>query len=56
LWAAGDGTEDRRLIHASRLLDPIAKRHWLRVLPWLTPADRRRLRQILSADSILPPS
>jgi hypothetical protein len=52
----GDRSDDRRLIHASGLLDPIAKRHWLRVLPWLTPADRLRLRQILSADSTLPPS
>jgi len=36
------------LIRRSRALDPLARRHWLAVLPHLEPDDRERLRQILS--------
>lgn len=36
-----------RLLRKTRALDPAARRHWLAVLPHLTPEDRERLRQIL---------
>lgn len=39
-----------RLVRRSRVLDPVAKRQWLAVLPFLTPADRARLNEVLSAD------
>jgi hypothetical protein len=36
-----------RLIRRSRALDSSLRRHWLRVLAHLTPADRERLAEIL---------
>jgi len=56
---AGDAARPARstphlasLIRRSPVLDPLARRHWLAVLPHLEPDDRERLRQILSeADS-----
>lgn len=36
-----------RLLRRSRVLDTAARRHWLAVLPHLTPEDRERLRAIL---------
>jgi len=50
-----DQRELRRLLSGSRLIEPAAKRHWLRVLPVLTPADRDRLAQILLAEAGLDP-
>jgi hypothetical protein len=40
-----------RLIRQSPALDATARRHWLAVLPHLTPEDRERLRDILTADA-----
>jgi hypothetical protein len=42
--------ELRTLLRASDLLDPPLKRQWLRVLPYLSLDDRRRLRSILSGE------
>jgi hypothetical protein len=36
-----------RLIRRSPVLDAALKRHWLRVLPHLSPRDRRRLEAVL---------
>jgi len=36
-----------RLIRRSPILDAPARRHWLAVLPHLTPDDRERLQEIL---------
>ena len=54
--AAADtpSSELTRLIRRSRLLDPIAKRHWLELLPYLTPSDRARLEDILNAETSAP--
>jgi hypothetical protein len=51
------GTSDglARLVRRSWMLDPLMKRHWLRVLPHLTPFDRARLREILSSEPIEAP-
>jgi hypothetical protein len=38
------------LVRKSRLLDPVARRHWLSVLPYLAPRDRARLEAILQAE------
>jgi hypothetical protein len=38
------------MIRRSRVLDPVAKRQWLRVLPHLTPPDRARLEGILALE------
>jgi hypothetical protein len=38
------------LVRKSRLLDPVARRQWLSVLPYLTPRDRARLEAILQAE------
>ncbi len=43
-----------RLVRQTRLLDPIAKRHWLKLLPYLTPTDRARLEEILRAETNSP--
>jgi hypothetical protein len=45
-----------RLIRQSRLLDPVAKRQWLRVLYHLAPADRAQLEEILRAEQLSSPS
>jgi hypothetical protein len=48
-----------RLIRRSRALGAVQKRHWLRVLPHLSPLDRLRLRAILASEltpSEEPPS
>lgn len=37
-----------QLVRRSPLLDAAARRHWLAVLPHLTPEDRERLRAILA--------
>jgi hypothetical protein len=42
--------ELRALLRASDLLDPPLKRQWQRVLPYLSPDDRRRLHAILSGE------
>jgi len=45
------------LIRGSPLLDPAMKRHWLRILPLLSPRDVERLRETLQAaghDSTTP--
>jgi hypothetical protein len=34
-------------IRHSTALDPVMKRHWLRVLPHLAPRERARLEEIL---------
>ena len=34
-------------IRRSPALDPVMKRHWLRVLPHLAPRERERLEEIL---------
>jgi hypothetical protein len=39
-----------KLVRKSRLLDPVARRQWLSVLPHLTPRDRIRLKAILRAE------
>jgi hypothetical protein len=36
-----------RLVRASPTLDPIARRQWLDLLPYLNASDRRRLAEIL---------
>jgi hypothetical protein len=51
-----DQAQLRQLLNSSRLIEPAAKRHWLRVLPFLTATDRQRLRQILVAASDLDAS
>jgi hypothetical protein len=40
-----------RLVRHSRVLDPVARRQWLAVLPYLTPRDRSRLEAILLAEA-----
>ncbi len=53
----GDVSGDKelaRLIRASRVLDPVLKRQWLRVLAHLTPADRARLLEILRSEEADP--
>ena len=37
-----------QMIRRSPLLDASARRHWLAVLPHLTPDDQERLREILT--------
>ena len=37
-------------IRRSRVLDPVLKRQWLRLLPHLSLADRTRLREILDLE------
>ena len=39
-----------RLVRKSRVLDAVAKRNWLNLLPYLTPHDRERLESLLRAD------
>jgi hypothetical protein len=39
-----------RLVRTSKLLDPIARRHWLAVLPYLSATDRRRLEELLQVE------
>ena len=39
------------MIRRSRVLDPVLKRQWLRLLPHLAPADRVRLREILELEA-----
>ncbi len=46
-----DDSSLKRLVRSSGLIDPVAKKHWLQLLPHLTAADKDRLRQILVADS-----
>jgi hypothetical protein len=36
-----------QLVRGSSVLDPALKKHWLRILPYLSDADRSRLRGIL---------
>jgi hypothetical protein len=52
--------ETVRLIRGSRLLDPITRRQWLKVVPHLSSSDRARLEEILRSDEeareALPPS
>ena len=48
--AAGSDKELAALIRRSRVLDPVLKRQWLRLLPHLAPADRARLREILGLE------
>jgi hypothetical protein len=50
---ASDG-DLARLIRTSHLLDPVARRHWLSVLPYLTARDRARLGAILEAEDRIP--
>ena len=38
------------LIHESRMLNPLLKEQWLRLLPHLRPADRSRLEAILRSE------
>ena len=45
----------RRRVRRSKLLDPIAKRQWLTLLPYLSPSDRARLEEILLAETAPPP-
>jgi hypothetical protein len=40
-----------KLVRQSRLLDPVVRRQWLSVLPYLTPRDRTRLEAILRAEA-----
>jgi hypothetical protein len=47
----GSEAELARLVRGTHVLEPALKRHWLSVLPYLTEADRVRLRQILEAGS-----
>ena len=44
-----------RLIRQSRVLDPLLKRQWLRIIEHLTPADRERLREILRSEQPAEP-
>ncbi|MBM2810470.1 MAG: hypothetical protein HW416_1229 [Chloroflexi bacterium] len=47
-----EGPDDLvRLIRQSRVLDPLVKRQWLRVLPNLTAFDALRLRRILESET-----
>jgi hypothetical protein len=39
------------LLQDSALLEPALKRHWLGLLPYLTPADRARLAQLLGGSA-----
>ena len=45
-----DQRELGRLIRRSQVLDASLKRHWLGVLPYLTPSDRKRLADILAPE------
>jgi hypothetical protein len=53
--SAGDPAQEStqslaRLVRQSRVLDPVAKRNWLNLLPYLTRHDRERLESLLQAD------
>ncbi len=48
-----DTVQLARFIRRTPLLDLELRRHWLSILPYLTPADRVRLREILQAGSAL---
>ncbi|HLZ07452.1 MAG TPA: hypothetical protein VKT80_02615 [Chloroflexota bacterium] len=45
-----------QLVRQSRALDPVARRNWLNVLPYLTPDDRRRLESLLRSDTASDPA
>ena len=49
--AAGSDAELAAMIRRSRVLDPLLKRQWLRLLPHLSPPDRARLREILDLEA-----
>lgn len=44
------------LIRRSRVLDPVLKRRWLRLLPHLSPLDRARLHEILALETGAEPA